>query len=169
MVSPTDKQEDKPISVSQQGLHREVTLLQAKVKDLEDKDRSLVFVLGEKLPSMIDGSKKKHRDEFLPLILTTIQHHPDLKVRQALADLMFNIVKKPTDKEREYILSAFSSLARRINPDRFETEVISQFWGHMQDKNHERRLLLAEACGQLSPNVKPHLRAGLFLSVLNSV
>jgi len=58
------------------------------------------------------------------------------------------------------------NLAKNIaNSDRIETELIPQIWEQITHKHWERRALVAQSIGSLSPYVKPYLRTSLLLSI----
>lgn len=135
-----------------------------------DKRESAVLkILGERLPVLIRAAKSDKRDEFMPLIISILQYHPDQKVRDKISACLFTLAKKPDEAQRESIMNGCIMLARRISPERFENELLPQCWEHAMSKVPERRILVADVCGQLAPYVKPTLRPSLFLSMIRQL
>jgi hypothetical protein len=60
-------------------------------------------------------------------------------------------------------------LARHVTPDRIESELLPHSWEQISHKFTERRILVADACGILSPYVKAELRPSLLLSMLSQL
>lgn len=92
--------------------------------------------------------------ELIPILLSVIKHHPDNSVRDVLTNQLFTLAKKPDDAFRNIIITGCIALARTINPDRLETELLPQLWEQVSNKHPERRALVAESCGTLAAYVK---------------
>lgn len=148
---------------------REISVLQAKLKEYEDRDKSLIFLIGQKLPSLVRAVKANKREEFMPIIIASLTMHPDFEVRNKLAALLFNVIKVPDAAQREMIMDGCVSLARQISPDKFENELLPQCWEQVDHKHPERRILVADACGYLATYISPGLRYSLLLSMISQL
>ncbi|KAF0974290.1 hypothetical protein FDP41_006900 [Naegleria fowleri] len=134
------------------SISNDVMVLQAKLREYENQESSIVQIVGEKLPTLLAAVKSNERQEFMPILTATLQAHPDAEVRETLSEALFNLVKKPDEQERQMIINGCITLARRISPDRFEKE--------------KEKILVAEACGELAHYVKASLRPTMLLSTL---
>jgi hypothetical protein len=135
----------------------------------DKRENSVLKVLGEKLPALVRAAKSEKREEFMPLIVSVLQYHPDQKIRDKVSQCLFTLSKKPDEAQREIIMNGCIMLARRVSPERFENELLPQCWEQAMSKLPERRILVAEACGLLAPYVKPTLRPSLFLSMIRQL
>ena len=160
--TPLNSSTDESNSVVSQ----DVMVLQAKLREFENQESSIIQILGEKLPALLETAKSNKRQEFMPILVATLQSHPDAEVRETLSESLFNLIKKPDDQQRQMIINGCISLARRISPDRFEKELLPQCWKQITHKYTERKILVAEACGELSHYVKASLRPTMLLTTL---
>ncbi|KAG2379465.1 hypothetical protein C9374_006582 [Naegleria lovaniensis] len=161
-----DDNETDNLNNSTDSISNDVMVLQAKLREYENQESSIVQIVGEKLPTLLAAVKSNERQEFMPILTATLQAHPDAEVRETLSEALFNLVKKPDQQERQMIINGCIALARRISPDRFEKEVLPQCWKQMTHKYTERKILVAEACGELAHYVKASLRPTMLLSTL---
>jgi hypothetical protein len=143
--------------------------LQAKLRDYQDKDKNLIHLIGQKLPLLVRSVKSNKREEFMPIITLLLQIHPDYDVRNKLAGLLFNLIKKPDQMQREMIMDGCIALARKISPEQFENELLPQCWEQIDHKYPERRILVADTCGSLAGYVSGALRASLLLSMMTQL
>ncbi|KAK2504524.1 hypothetical protein MC885_000114 [Smutsia gigantea] len=90
-------------------------------------------------------------EELIPLILCTACLHPEPKERDQLLHILFNLIKRPDDEQRQMILTGCVAFARHVGPTRVEAELLPQCWEQINHKYPERRLLVAESCGALAP------------------
>nr|CAG4715663.1 unnamed protein product [Naegleria fowleri] len=161
-----EETETDTLNNSTDSISNDVMVLQAKLREYENQESSIVQIVGEKLPTLLAAVKSNERQEFMPILTATLQAHPDAEVRETLSEALFNLVKKPDEQERQMIINGCITLARRISPDRFEKEVLPQCWKQMTHKYTERKILVAEACGELAHYVKASLRPTMLLSTL---
>ncbi|KNC81227.1 hypothetical protein SARC_06439, partial [Sphaeroforma arctica JP610] len=103
-----------------------------------------VDVLGWCLPNIIPHVLVKRRDELIPALIITIQRHRKPKVRDQLTNILFNLVRKPTENQR-------------------------RCWEQINHPHAERRILVADTCGKLARFVKPELRSSLVVSILTQL
>ncbi|MEQ2315902.1 hypothetical protein AMECASPLE_027208 [Ameca splendens] len=107
--------------------------------------------------------------ELIPLILCTACLHPEPKERDQLLHILFNLIKRPDDEQRQMILTGCVAFARHVGPTRVEAELLPQCWEQINHKYPERRLLVAEACGALAPYLPKEIRSSLVLSMLQQM
>ena len=105
------------------------------------------------------------RDELIPLLLLSIQHNADEKCRDELLHLLFNLIKRPDDVQRQMIVQGFRRIAQNF-PSRIESELMPQIWEQIAHKYVERRILIAETCSVLLPYIPGPLRNSLVYSIL---
>ncbi|KAL9645584.1 hypothetical protein ABK040_000647 [Willaertia magna] len=148
---------------------KDVSILQAKLREYQTQESNLINIIGEKLPTLIESVKSTKRQDLMPIIIATLQVHPNEDVRDKLAESLFNLIKKPDAQQREMIMNGCISLARKISPERFENELLPQCWKQIGHKYHERKILVAEACGNLAHYVKASVRPNLLLSILTQL
>uniref|UniRef100_A0ACB8FCI6 Uncharacterized protein n=1 Tax=Sphaerodactylus townsendi TaxID=933632 RepID=A0ACB8FCI6_9SAUR len=110
-----------------------------------------------------------HTYELIPLILCTACLHPEPKERDQLLHILFNLIKRPDDEQRQMILTGCVAFARHVGPTRVEAELLPQCWEQINHKYPERRLLVAESCGALAPYLPKEIRSSLVLSMLQQM
>ncbi|KAG2284730.1 hypothetical protein Bca52824_055950 [Brassica carinata] len=84
---------------------------------------------------------------------------------QILADALPNIVPYVLINHRE----ACVSLSRNVGEMRTETELLPQCWEQINHTYEERRLLVAQSCGELAEYVRPEIRDSLILSIIQQL
>ncbi|XP_027350526.1 RAB11-binding protein RELCH isoform X2 [Abrus precatorius] len=107
--------------------------------------------------------------ELLPLIMCAIERHPDSSTRDSLTHTLFNLIKRPDEQQRQIIMDACVSLAKNIGQMRTETELLPQCWEQISHMYEERRLLVAQSCGELAEFVRPEIRDSLILSIVQQL
>ena len=90
----------------------------------------------------------------LPLLLWAATHHHDDKMREKVLQDMFSLVKKPNKSERDCVLSALVTYTTMNTQERVISELLPHCWEHITDKQFEKRILVAECCGVLTPYVQ---------------
>ena len=140
-------------------------------QDQEDwyLNQDLVHELAQSLPKIVPNILLNKREELLPLLIISIQHHPDSKTRDQLLNLLFNLTKKPEVEQRKVILKGFKGIARTLGHQKLETELLPQLWEQLNHKYDERRILVAETCSVLLPNIPNALTNSLVLSMLQQL
>ena len=103
------------------------------------------------------------------MLLIAIQQHPEPKARDSLTNLLFNLIKKPDEQQRQMIIIGCVALARLIGKERTEGELLPQCWEQISSKYEERRVLVAESCGALAAYSKSSMRVSLILSILTQL
>lgn len=89
----------------------------------------------------------------LPLLLWAASHHDEAKTRDHLLKEMFNLVKKPTQEDRAALLCSLVTYARLNGEERVASELLPHCWEQLTDRQLEKRLLVAESCGSLTPHL----------------
>lgn len=89
----------------------------------------------------------------LPLLLWAASHHSESKTRDQLLKEMFALVKKPNREDREALLCSLVTYARLNGEERVASELLPHCWEHITDRQLEKRLLVAESCGSLTPHL----------------
>ncbi|XP_053715333.1 RAB11-binding protein RELCH homolog isoform X1 [Synchiropus splendidus] len=151
--------------------------LGAEVSRIADSEESLMLMLGRCLPHIVPNVLLAKRErmvahlcqELIPLILCTACLHPESKERDQLLHILFNLIKRPDDEQRQMILTGCVAFARHVGPTRVEAELLPQCWEQINHKYPERRLLVAESCGALAPYLPKEIRSSLVLSMLQQM
>ncbi|KAJ8302481.1 hypothetical protein KUTeg_018877 [Tegillarca granosa] len=130
---------------------------------------SVVLMLGRCLPHIVPNVLLAKREELIPLILCTAMLHPDTRERDNLLNILFNLIKKPDDEQRQMILTGCIAYAEHVGQARLEEELLPQCWEQISHKYVERRLLVAEACGALASYLPPEILSSLVLSMLQQM
>ncbi|XP_041717574.1 RAB11-binding protein RELCH homolog isoform X9 [Coregonus clupeaformis] len=143
--------------------------LGAEVSRIADNEESVMLMLGRCLPHIVPNVLLAKREELIPLILCTACLHPEPKERDQLLHILFNLIKRPDDEQRQMILTGCVAFARHVGPTRVEAELLPQCWEQINHKYPERRLLVAEACGALAPYLPKEIRSSLVLSMLQQM
>uniref|UniRef100_A0A8C2ZWK1 RAB11 binding and LisH domain, coiled-coil and HEAT repeat containing n=1 Tax=Cyclopterus lumpus TaxID=8103 RepID=A0A8C2ZWK1_CYCLU len=151
--------------------------LGAEVSRIADSEESVMLMLGRCLPHIVPNVLLAKRErmvthlcqELIPLILCTACLHPEPKERDKLLHILFNLIKRPDDEQRQMILTGCVAFARHVGPTRVEAELLPQCWEQINHKYPERRLLVAESCGALAPYLPKEIRSSLVLSMLQQM
>lgn len=83
--------------------------------------------------------------------------HPKHEERDNLLKTLFNLYKNPSYNQRQVLLHAFLCFAKHSGPLRAHAELLPQCWENINNKIDERRCLVAEACGILTPHLPVNL------------
>ena len=135
----------------------------------DDAVGKIVPLLARCLPHIVPNVLLAARDELIPLIVGAAALHHDSATRDRLLNVLFNLIKRPDVEQRRMMLLGCVAFARHAGPARVESELLPQCWEQLAHRYVERRLLVAEACGALSPHVPPALRGSLLLSMLQQM
>lgn len=128
-----------------------------------------IQIVSDALPKIVPYVLINHREELLPLIMCAIERHPDGNVRDSLTHTLFNLIKRPDEQQRRIIMDACVSLAKNVGQMRTETELLPQCWEQINHMYEERRLLVAQSCGELAEFVRPEIRDSLILSIVHQL
>ncbi|KAA8530598.1 hypothetical protein F0562_005307 [Nyssa sinensis] len=128
-----------------------------------------IQILSDALPKIVPYVLINHREELLPLIMCAIERHPDSSTRDSLTHTLFNLIKRPDEEQRHIIMDACVSLAKCVGEMRTETELLPQCWEQINHMYEERRLLVAQSCGELAEFVRPEIRDSLILSIVQQL
>nr|XP_043616992.1 RAB11-binding protein RELCH isoform X2 [Erigeron canadensis] len=137
--------------------------------DSEKKVPGTIQILSDALPKIVPYVLINHREELLPLMMCAIERHPDSNTRDSLTHTLFNLIKRPDEKQRRIIMDACVTLARNVGEMRTETELLPQCWEQINHMYEERRLLVAQSCGELADFVRPEIRDSLILSIVQQL
>ncbi|XP_060755837.1 RAB11-binding protein RELCH homolog isoform X2 [Neoarius graeffei] len=140
-----------------------------EVSRIADSEESVMLMLGRCLPHIVPNVLLAKREELIPLILCTACLHPEPKERDQLLHILFNLIKRPDDEQRQMILMGCVAFAQHVGPTRVEVELLPQCWEQINHKYPERRLLVAESCGALAPYLPKEIRSSLVLSMLQQM
>ncbi|XP_021763619.1 lisH domain and HEAT repeat-containing protein KIAA1468 homolog [Chenopodium quinoa] len=136
---------------------------------LEKMNLETVQILADALPKIAPYVLIQHREELLPLMMCAIERHPESTTRDSLTHTLFNLIKRPDEQQRKIIMDACVNLAKNVGEMRTETELLPQCWEQINHKNEERRLLVAQSCGELAEFVRPEIRDSLILSIVQQL
>uniref|UniRef100_A0A1D1XGA7 LisH domain and HEAT repeat-containing protein KIAA1468 n=1 Tax=Anthurium amnicola TaxID=1678845 RepID=A0A1D1XGA7_9ARAE len=128
-----------------------------------------IQILSDALPKIVPYVLINHREELLPLIMCAIERHPESGVRDSLTHTLFNLIKRPDEQQRRIIMDACVTLAKNVGEMRTETELLPQCWEQINHMYEERRLLVAQSCGELAEFVRPEIRDSLILSIVQQL
>lgn len=128
-----------------------------------------IQILSDALPKIVPYVLINHREELLPLIMCAIERHPDSSTRDSLTHTLFNLIKRPDEEQRRIIMDACVTLARNVGEMRTETELLPQCWEQINHMYEERRLLVAQSCGELAEFVRPEIQDSLILSIVQQL
>ncbi|KAL6884533.1 hypothetical protein ACP4OV_010469 [Aristida adscensionis] len=128
-----------------------------------------IKIVSDALPKIVPYVLINHREELLPLIMCAIEKHPDSDVRDSLTHTLFNLIKRPDGQQRRIIMDACVDLAKSVGEMRTETELLPQCWEQINHQYEERRLLVAQSCGELAVYVRPEIRDSLILSIVQQL
>ncbi|KAM7520278.1 hypothetical protein LguiB_019240 [Lonicera macranthoides] len=137
--------------------------------DLEKMGLGTIQILSNALPKIVPYVLINHREELLPLIMCAIERHPDTSTRDSLTHTLFNLIKRPDEQQRRIIMDACVTLAKNVGEMRTETELLPQCWEQINHTYEERRLLVAQSCGELAEFVRPEIRDSLILSIVQQL
>ncbi|GAA0139144.1 hypothetical protein LIER_00753 [Lithospermum erythrorhizon] len=128
-----------------------------------------IQILSDALPKIVPYVLINHREELLPLIMCAIERHPVGGTRDSLTHTLFNLIKRPDEEQRRVIMDACVTLAKNVGEMRTETELLPQCWEQINHMYEERRLLVAQSCGELVEYVRPEIRDSLILSIVQQL
>ncbi|XP_028071654.1 RAB11-binding protein RELCH homolog [Camellia sinensis] len=128
-----------------------------------------IQILSDALPKIVPYVLINHREELLPLIMCAIERHPESSTRDSLTHTLFNLIKRPDGQQRRIIMDACVTLAKSVGEMRTETELLPQCWEQINHMYEERRLLVAQSCGELAEFVRPEIRDSLILSIMQQL
>ncbi|KAL3630359.1 hypothetical protein CASFOL_023343 [Castilleja foliolosa] len=128
-----------------------------------------IEILSNALPKIVPYVLINHREELLPLIMCAIERHPDCATRDSLTHTLFNLIKRPDEQQRRIIMDACVTLGKNVGELRTETELLPQCWEQINHMYEERRLLVAQSCGELAEFVRPEIRDSLILSIVQQL
>ncbi|KAG5527992.1 hypothetical protein RHGRI_028804 [Rhododendron griersonianum] len=128
-----------------------------------------IQILSDALPKIVPYVLINHREELLPLIMCAIERHPESSTRDSLTHTLFNLIKRPDEQQRRIIMAACVTLAKNVGEMRTETELLPQCWEQINHMYEERRLLVAQSCGELAEFVRPEIRDSLILSIMQQL
>ncbi|XP_066971984.1 RAB11-binding protein RELCH homolog isoform X1 [Macrobrachium rosenbergii] len=140
--------------------------VQAEVATLGQGGKDLLDVVASSLHNIAPNVILAKREELLPLLIYGVSLHKDSKERERLLHLLFNLIKRPDEDQRNAILTGLVGLARVLGSTKLEEELLPQCWEQLTHKYVERRLLVAQSTAALSPYTPASLRNSLLLSML---
>lgn len=163
--------DDKDTPAAHVSSQSNTTLAQTGLNSISVSSMGLdtIQVLADALPKIVPYVLINHREELLPLIMCAIERHPDNSTRDSLTHTLFNLIKRPDEQQRRSIMDACVILSKNVGDMRTETELLPQCWEQINHKYEERRLLVAQSCGELAEFVRPEIRTSLILSIVQQL
>ncbi|KAG8051820.1 hypothetical protein GUJ93_ZPchr0001g30925 [Zizania palustris] len=150
-------------------VHSEKVESPCKQRSSDKMALETIKIVSDALPKIVPYVLINHREELLPLIICAIERHPDSDVRDSLTHTLFNLIKRPDGQQRRIIMDACVELAKSVGEMRTETELLPQCWEQINHQYEERRLLVAQSCGELAEYVRPEIRDSLILSIVQQL
>ncbi|KAI3462561.1 hypothetical protein Pfo_019224 [Paulownia fortunei] len=147
----------------------EITSLKMHIEGAQSEGLGTIQILSNALPKIVPYVLINHREELLPLIMCAIERHPDSAIQDSLTHTLFNLIKRPDEQQRRIIMDACVTLAKNVGELRTETELLPQCWEQINHMYEERRLLVAQSCGELAEFVRPEIRDSLILSIVQQL
>lgn len=135
----------------------------------KEEDNTPVQVIAESLPNIVPNVLLNKREELIPLILCAVRFHDNANVRDELLHSLFNLIKRPDKEQRKIIIDGCVTFAKYVEPVRIEAEFLPQCWEQINHKFSERRLLVAETCGNMAPYIPVSLLSSLIFSMLSQM
>lgn len=157
------------VYLSEVRVHTEKVESPSKQKSSDKMALETIKIVSDALPKIVPYVLINHREELLPLIICAIERHPDSDVRDSLTHTLFNLIKRPDGQQRRIIMDACVELAKSVGEMRTETELLPQCWEQINHQYEERRLLVAQSCGELAVYVQPEIRDSLILSIVQQL
>jgi len=163
--------DDKDTPAAHVSSQSNTTLSQTGLNSISVSSMGLdtIQVLADALPKIVTYVLINHREELLPLIMCAIERHPDNSTRDSLTHTLFNLIKRPDEQQRRSIMDACVILSKNVVNMRTETELLPRCWEQINHKYEERRLLVAQSCGELAEFVRPEIRTSLILSIVQQL
>lgn len=161
------KKDPEPV-MEDSGLHLKLETTNSEAAS-EKMGLGTIQILADALPKIVPYVLINHREELLPLMMCAIERHPDSGTRDSLTHTLFNLIKRPDEQQRQIIMDACVNLARNVGEMRTETELLPQCWEQINHMYEERRLLVAQSCGELAEFVRPEIRDSLILSIVQQL
>uniref|UniRef100_A0A0D9V1J2 LisH domain-containing protein n=1 Tax=Leersia perrieri TaxID=77586 RepID=A0A0D9V1J2_9ORYZ len=168
----SNSQEDSDnisVYLSEDKVHTEKAESPCKQKSSDKMALETIKIVSDALPKIVPYVLINHREELLPLIICAIEKHPDSDIRDSLTHTLFNLIKRPDGQQRRIIMDACVELAKSVGEMRTETELLPQCWEQINHQYEERRLLVAQSCGELAVYVRPEIRDSLILSIVQQL
>ncbi|XP_047483216.1 RAB11-binding protein RELCH-like [Penaeus chinensis] len=163
---PPDVFEEQLIQTSLGHTNYRESRVQAEVARLGEGGQELLEIVASSLHNIAPNVILAKREELLPLLICGVCLHKDGREREKLLHLLFNLIKRPNEEQRNIILTGLVGLARVLGPTKLEAELLPQCWEQLTHKYIERRLLVAQSTAALAPYTPPSLRNSLLLSML---
>ena len=140
-----------------------------KMREMAAENTCAATILGDTLPEIVPGVILKKREELIPAIVATVCWHPEDRKRAEMTYMLFNLIKVPNAQQRRMIMDGCVGLAALTGEERTGSELLPLAVEAIGSPYEERRILCAEACGWLSPNVQHEMRISLLLSILHQL
>lgn len=138
-----------------------------EVKNVKLTHEHVLRMLLKYLPFLAENVSAEKRISLIPLILVASLVEKDQKSQ--LVKLLFNLIEKPNLSQRSLILEACSQFSRLAGPTCANSYLLPQCWEQLNDKNEEKRMLVAEACSRLAPFIYNEMRSSLMFSILKQI
>jgi len=143
--------------------------LKQEVSNICTTSEEFVSCVARSIPKILPIVLLAKRDRLLPILLATASLHEDKETRNKMLNLLFNLIKKPNALQRQMILQGCVSYAKHAGKLRTEEELLPQCWEQIGHKHAERRQLIAETCGAISPYLRAEIRSSLIYSILEQI
>lgn len=89
---------------------------------------TLIDTIAQSLPHIVPNVLLAKREELLPLILCAANLHSSVKARDSMLSTLFNLIKRPDERQRQMILTGCVMFAQYNGSERVEEELLPQCW-----------------------------------------
>lgn len=132
----------------------------------------LVSALSLHLPSLLQHlplNTKEWLQRIVPLLVCLISLQQDAELREGLIHSLLEIKKRPSQEDRNIILSGVMRVCETLSEAAIEKHVLPHCWELMSHKYPEKRALVAQACPHVSLYISRELRESLVISILKQL
>jgi hypothetical protein len=142
-----------------------------EIKNVKLTTNHAFYLLLKYLPLITENVLSEKRIFLIPLLLVTsliekdYNHQPEYN----LLKLLFNLIDTPNIRQRSIIIDACSQFSKLAGPTCANNYLLPQCWEQLNDRNEEKRMLVAEACSRLAPFIYNEMRSSLMFSILKQI
>ena len=125
-------------------------------------------VLASTLPKLISNLVLSSRIDIVPLLLYSISCQKDVRSRESLIGVLFNLMKKPDQTTRQTVLQGLLWLVHQPGWDskRVEEELLPQCLEQLNQKYNEKKIMVGQSIAVLAAYIHRTIRSSLLISMV---